>query len=506
MWFGYVSARNRTLRGDRVALIDDTKRMSFAELDTRSSALARGLANLGLGPGDRVALLSRNRAEVVESYFALGKLGAAAVPVNHGLVTEEVQHVVDSARVAAVLGEASLIEDALGSSAPDLSIDFEDSRYAGLVETRAESPLPEVGADALAVILFTSATTGRAKGVLLDQASFRASTLNWLATVGLSNRTAFLNCTPLFHSTVTIAMAYLAGGATMLVMRTFTPQRALELIERERVTHAYMVPSMINFCVNAKAMGRTDVSSVHEIIHGAAAMPIDQRLRASRAFGAALRDCYGQAEAGGPITLLDPVRDFPAREAEAPPALSSCGRPLLGVEVRVRDPEGDELPMGSVGDVFVRSASLMRGYEGQPEATAEVLADGWLRSGDLGYVDPEGYVHLVDRKADLIIRGGQNVYPAEVERVLSDHPDVDEVAVVGRPDRQWGEVPIAFVVARDQPPAESALLEFTAGRLASFKRPVEARVIDELPRNAAGKVLKKLLREETGERMADHAR
>jgi acyl-CoA synthetase (AMP-forming)/AMP-acid ligase II len=233
-------------------------------------------------------------------------------------------------------------------------------------------------------------------------------------------------------------------------------------------------------------------------------MSIDERREATDAFDCALRDCYGQAEAGGPITLLDAVRDFGAQRGESAPALESCGRPLLGVEVAVRD--DDDRPLGSndVGRVFVRSGSLMRGYDANPEATAEVLSDGWLRTGDMGFVDDEGYVHLVDRETDMIIRGGQNVYPAEVERVLREHPAVEDAAVVGRPEASWGEVPVAFVVTGGDGDADGgAVLEFAAGRLARYKRPVEVRTVDELPRNAAGKVLKKILREEAREREAE---
>jgi acyl-CoA synthetase (AMP-forming)/AMP-acid ligase II len=495
MWLGGIADRNGRALQDRVAIVDDERRLTHAELAERSSRLANGLRRLGVRRGDRVALLSRNRAELVESYVALSRVGAAAVPVNHGLVAPEVAHVLGECSAVGVLGERQLIDASGAGGDARFAIDFDSDEYRSLALEEEIAPLPEPGLGDMAVILFTSATTGAPKGAVLTHGSLMSSSLSWVATARPEPGTVFLSAPPLFHSTVTIVFGYLAAGATIVLMRQFSPQLCLSLIDSERADHLYLVPSMIDYLLRARGLGETDLASVTDVIHGAAPMPNDLRVRAEAALGATLRECYGQAEAGGPITLGEPAPHSPQLRAKIEGEPSTCGRPVLGVSVTIRGEDGEEVAAGSPGEVWVRGPALMSGYWENRGATAAVRRGSWLLSGDIGYVDDDGYLYLLDRRVDMIIRGGQNVYPAEIERVLREHDGVAEAAVVGDPDATLQEVPVAYVVAAPGRRPETAELMVHAGeRLASYKRPSRLVFIDSLPRSPAGKVLKKELR------------
>jgi acyl-CoA synthetase (AMP-forming)/AMP-acid ligase II len=495
MWLARIAERNgRAFRND-VAIVDNRRRLTHGELAERSLRLASGLRRLGVRRGDRVALLARNRAETIESYLALARVGAAAVPVNHGLALPELEHVLAECAVAGILGERRLLDRAEAVAEPRFAIDFDDPEYRSLVLDEDIQAMPEPGLGDMAAILFTSATTGKPKGAVLSQSSLMSSSLSWLATARPAPGTVFLSAPPLFHSTVTIVFAYLAAGATVVLMRQFSPQLCLALTEEERVSHLYLVPSMINYLLRAKGLEQTDLSSVTDVIHGAAPMPVELRLRAAEALGATLRDCYGQAEAGGPITLGDPKPHSPRRQTGIEGGPASCGRTLLGMAAAILTEKGEEAPVGELGEVCVRSEALMSGYWDNPGATAAVMRDNWLRTGDIGHLDEDGYLYLMDRRVDLIIRGGQNVYPAEIERVLHEHPGVADVAVVGAADEILQEVPVAYVVAAEGWSADAEELMLHAGeRLASYKRPTQLEFVGSLPRNPAGKILKKELR------------
>lgn len=429
MWWAHVARRCALAHPTRLAVVDEVGARTFGELDERSSRLAHALAeHYGVAPGDRVALLTRNRVEVLEALIAIAKCGAASMPLNPALTPTEVAELLADAPVHAAVVDAEGREALPAGTAPH-ALFFDDPRYERLIAAaKARTPVA-CPRDAVATLLSTSATTGRSKHVAITSTSLAASTRNWLTTSPAGPGDVLLSATPLHHSTITIVMAFLSAGATVAVLRHLTPQRLLAAIERERATHLYVVPSMVSFCLRARVFASTDVSSVRELVHGASPMPRALRRQAAEAFDCALRDCYGQAEAGGPITLLDPLgaEDFAREEARQ----HSVGRPIHGVEVRVVGARGTPLPPGERGEIEVRSAALMLGYDGDPEATAGALRDGWLATGDVGRLDEEGYLYLLDRKADVLIRGGQNVYPAEIERVLAGHPGVAEVAVVG---------------------------------------------------------------------------
>ncbi|MFD7663689.1 class I adenylate-forming enzyme family protein [Streptomyces sp. NPDC059788] len=489
MWLAQLLERNRQCFPDRTALRDEHRSVTWAEFHERTGWLAHELARLGVRRGDRVALLSPDRVEVMEAYFALARLGALFVPLNHSLTPAEVEAIVRRTGTTAVLGAAALLE-----RHPDLPVRlrvaFESEVFTGLAPRAGDAALPDIPDDAPAAILHTSATTGRAKGVVVDHASFRAIALGWLAVARPTDAMVLVNCCPLYHGSMVVSLTYLAAGATVVLMPGFKPQTALTAIEANGATHIWLVPQMLRFMLRARSLDSTDLSSLREVLYGAAPMPVELYAEASERLGCGFRQVYGMTEAGGPFVSLGPDEHPAPRDVSQ---VIPAGRVIPGMSVRALDERDEEVEPGAVGEICVRGPGVMRGYWDDDAATADITVDGWIRTGDLGTLDGEGRIHLVDRKKDLIIRAGQNVYPTEVERALSTHPAVRDVAVVGIPDADYGEVPLAYVVAEDGvAPAE--LLRHAAGHLAPYKRPKRIVPIDGIPRNAAGKIVRKLLR------------
>jgi acyl-CoA synthetase (AMP-forming)/AMP-acid ligase II len=492
VWLTYLAERNRRLYADRTAIIEAGAKLTYGELDERSSRLASGLLRLGVRPGDRVALASRNRSEVVETYFALSKLGAVAVPVNHALAADEARFILDSTQAAALLGEDALVAR-LGEACPGIKLSFDSSEYRSMAATEAPQALPEVAIDDLFAIFYTSATTGRPKGVMVDHRALKETFLSWAVDVRPPEGAIVLECCPLSHGTMAQVLAYMGFGAAVVLLRDFTPQACLEAIETERASHLLVVASMLGFLLRARALRTVDFSSLQEIVYGASPMSPGLLHEALAAFGCRFRNVYGTTEAFRPITTFGP-EDHERGWAEGP---IPAGRALFGMQIRIGDDLHRAPPAGGTGEVWVRGEGMMRGYWRQEEATAAAVRSGWLRTGDLGRIDEDGCLHLLGRSSDVIVRGGQNVYPAEIERVLGGHPAVVEVAVVGVADAEWGEVPIAFVVAVGEPgPAiHEELIRYCLGRLATYKRPARVELVKELPRGPAGKVLTRVLRE-----------
>ncbi|GGY00494.1 class I adenylate-forming enzyme family protein [Streptomyces minutiscleroticus] len=491
MWLTQLLERNRQCFPDRTALADEERAVTWAQFHDRTLELARGLADLGIRRGDRVAVLSKDRVEVLESYFALARLGALFVPLNHSLAVPEVADIMERVGAVAVLGESDLLDRHTGLPASvRIRVAFDKPAFEALGTVAPEVDLPAVADTDPVAVLHTSATTGRAKGVTVDSASFRAIALGWLVMARPTDDIVMVNCCPLYHGSMVVSLTYMAAGATVVLMPGFTPQRALAAVERHRATHMWLVPQMLRFMLQSKGSHGTDLSSLREILYGAAPMPLDVYAEAVRRLGCGFRQVYGMTEVGGPFVTLGPD------EHPAPGDVTAripCGRVVPGMSARAVDGTGRELPRGEIGEVVVRGPGLMQGYWNDPEATEEVFLDGWVRTGDLGFVDEEGRIHLVDRSKDLIIRAGQNVYPSEIERALMTHPAVRDAAVVGTPDEDYGEVPLAYVVAEEGTGA-AELLGHVAGLLAPYKRPRRIEFIEQVPRNPAGKIVKKLLR------------
>ncbi|SMF40778.1 class I adenylate-forming enzyme family protein [Streptomyces sp. Amel2xC10] len=492
MWLTQLLERNRQCFPDRLALIDDHRSVTWAELDARTAELARGFGELGIERGDRVAVLSLDRIEVLESYFALARLGAVFVPLNHSLAVPEVAGIIERVGAVAVLGESALLDRHTELPAcVRIRVALDKPVFTALGTVAADTALPVIPDTDPVAVLHTSATTGQAKGVTVDEASFRAIALGWLAVARPSDDMVLVNCCPLYHGSMVVSLTYLAAGATVVLMPGFTPQRALAAVDRHRATHIWLVPQMLRFLLQAKASHSTDLSSLREVLYGAAPMPLDVYADAVDRLGCGFRQVYGMTEVGGPFVTLGPEEHPAPGDAGA---RIPCGRVIPGMSARSLGKDGRETARGEVGEIVVRGPGLMRGYWNDPAATEEVTVDGWVRTGDLGFLDEAGRIHLVDRSKDLIIRAGQNVYPSEIERALLTHPAVRDAAVVGIPDEDFGEVPLAYVVAEEGTEART-LLAHLGENLAPYKRPRSVEFIEQVPRNPAGKIIKKLLRD-----------
>jgi fatty-acyl-CoA synthase len=494
--------------GDRLALVQGSRALTYRALGDRVARLAAGFAGLGLRRGDRVVLLMPNRPELVESLWAAFHGGFVAVPVNWHLHPDEVGYIVGHSGAAAVVvsdetaaavralpgpirvlrvgradGPGAGLDDAEFSNTTfsNTALDYEDVLAlppSSMVDTEDTDP---------AWLFYTSGTTGRPKGATLTHRNLAAMSLAYLRDLDpVADGSIYLHAAPLTHGSGLYLLPSTARGATQVIApgSSFSARDFVRLIEEHQVTHAaFLAPTMLRRVVD-EARGRT-LPSLRSIVVGGAPLYQEDLRDAVGVVGPLVVQMYGQGEAPMTITVM------PASEALDHPG--SCGRAFHGVEIRIADPGGEPEPDGADGEVLVRADVVMRGYWDNPDATAATLAGGWLHTGDIGHLDA-GYLHLTDRAKDVIITGGSNVYPREVEEVLLTHPAVREAAVVGIPDPEWGESVRAFVVAAGDPtPGE--LIQYCRGRLASFKKPREVILVTELPKNAAGKILKRELRQ-----------
>ncbi len=470
------------------AVICGDERRTYAELGSRCRRLAGAMAKLGLAPGDRVGVIGLNSARYLELYLGLPAAGFVLVPVNSRLAPAEMRAILDDAGVSVLFADADYPGAATVPQVLSMPGDYED-----LIASADEAPLGEgIAEDDLAVLFYTSGTTGVAKGAMHTHRSLVTSALHFMATWPFDRETRWLVASPMFHTGGVIGtLATVWAGGTHVIMPKFDPSLALDLIEREAVTHTLLVPTMLAATANTQLAGPRDVSSLRYLSHGASPISAETLKRARRAFpGAELLHVYGTTEAT-PITTLLPHEE---RILDTP-RVHSCGQAAVGVEVRVVNSSRTEVPPGTVGEIEVRSTSVMTGYWQKPEPTAVALPDGWYRTGDLGYQDEESYIYLVNRAKDMIVSGGENIYSTEVEDALAAHTSVEEVAVFGVPDPRWGEAVYAVVVSRQTVSADE-LAAHCRDRIADFKVPrqIELRS-DPLPKSAAGKILKRSLRE-----------
>jgi fatty-acyl-CoA synthase len=468
---------------DRVAIDSADVRVTYGALADRSRRVAAALAGRGLTRGDRVATLTPNSAQHVALFFACARLGVALQPLNWRLLPAEIRYQLDDAEPALLVvdpAQAELAEDA-GGPAPRASFAELDADGAvPVVEVRDDDPL---------LLAYTSGTTGKPKGAVLTHANCFWTNLSFDRTSGIGEDDVVLQVLPQFHSGGWNVQPLLAWwkGATVVLEQSFDPARALRLIESKRVTTMMGVPATYLFMAEQPEFATCDLTSLRLAVVGGAPMP-ESLLEAWHARGVGIVQGYGLTEAA-PNVLCLPQEDA-ARK------LGFAGKPYPHVDVALRDPDsGAFLEGAATGELVVRGPNVFAGYWRNPQATAEAFADGWLLTGDLAWRDDEGYYRIVGRLKDLVISGGENVYPAEIEDVLHAHPAIAEAAVVGVPDERWGEVCVAFVVVRPTHELdEAAVLEWCAARVARFKVPKSVRVVAALPRSAMDKVLKDELR------------
>lgn len=467
-------------------MIYNDEPITFAEVEERSNRIASALLNRGLAKGDRVAILLHNCPEYVCTDVALIKAGLVRVPINPRLAPPEIDYIVRNC------GAAALIHD--DNMAPAAPAAHHIARSDLLTGGSPDPVSVATTDDDPYMILYTSGTTGRPKGAVTNLRSRWVTLFHVFANEGFISRDdVMLHLASLGHGSGTKVLPFFLKGAANLLMPKFSPAEFCRQVERHRVSHSWMVPTTISMLLDFPERTEYDLSSLRSIVYAGAPMPAERLREALRAFGPIFVQVYGLSEAPQPDLVL-PKEDHTPDS----PRLASAGRPALGVEVRVVRPDGSEVRPGSeeVGEILLRGEHVMTGYWEAPEATAEVLREGWFHTGDLARVDADGYVYLVDRSKDLIISGGYNVYPREVEEALYAHPAVRECAVIGVPDERWGEAVTAYVSLRPGAAATAEELIAHCGRLlAGYKKPKSVDFLHDLPKSATGKILKKVLRE-----------
>ncbi|ESP95800.1 Long-chain-fatty-acid--CoA ligase FadD13 [Streptomyces sp. ADI96-15] len=518
-------ARNAVERPGHTALICEDRRTSYGQLHHDSNRAAHALIAAGMTPGSRVAYLGRESEHYYLTVLACAKAGAVIVPVNWRLTTAEVQHIVrDSGAQLLFVDEefAATAEQALtgATTAPGPAVVRLDGpgpggvrdRGAGLRAWYAQAPATapdlDIGPDDAVLQIYTSGTTGLPKGVVLAHRTF--FTLPEAMRATGADGDDWIDWRPEDVSLVSLPGFGIAGigwflhgfcaGATHVVMPMYVPTEAVRLIREYGVTITFVAPAMLQMMLDERGVSAETFASLRKIAYGAAPISEKLLLRSLEVFGCQLAQIYASTEAGSVAVCLPPSAHLPGS-----PLLKAAGRPCPGNEIKIVDRQGGVLGPGQIGQVCLRTPAHMLGYHNRPEATAQTLVDGWLHMGDAGYLDADGYLFLCDRINDTIIVAGQNIYPAEVEKQLSEHPAVADAAVVGVPDERWGEAVHAAVVLRPGTAARPReLLLFLRGRLADYKIPVRYHVLDVLPRNPSGKILRRLVREQLAQRLAEH--
>ncbi len=498
-----ITRHHARIRPDAVALHFEGQHRAYGELDRRTNRVANGLIAEGVRPQTRVAILSKNTPAFFELWFAAAKADVVLVPVNFRLAPPEVAYVVEDAGAQLLFVGADFyplvekIADQLKSVRRIIALDGPYRSWANYTDWLAAQPERDPGLEIApgncAIQLYTSGTTGHPKGAQLSHANLLTLLPGALEQFGdWHDGDVNLVCMPLFHigGSGWGLIGFYSGIETVL-MRDPDPAAILRLIPEFRITKAFFVPALILFLLQVPQCAATDFSSLELIVYGASPAPIDLVRKAVKVFGCDLAQVYGLTETTGAITYLGPQPHHAGDEKQ----LKSCGYAMRGVELRVVGADGKDVATGEVGEVICRTPQIMLGYWNQAEATNRAIRGGWFYTGDAGYLDEDGYLYIYDRVKDMIISGGENIYPAEVENALFSHPAIADVAVIGVPDDKWGESVKAFVVKK--PGAEVTpedLIVFARERIAGYKVPRSIDFVDTLPRNPTGKILKRELR------------
>ncbi|MGH7917511.1 MAG: class I adenylate-forming enzyme family protein [Candidatus Binataceae bacterium] len=503
----FISIPGSIVPDQEILVFGDT-RLTYAALNDLVARLSAVFKALGLKQRDVIAVLDTNSHLYVASYYAAAKAGLTFLPLNYRARDAELEYMINTADAKVLLVGDRYVE-LVNRIRPKLKLD----RVAAIGEGDGKMPKltalaakaepdeseAEVEDEDTSVLMYTSGTTSLPKGVMLSFRDFTAYVTANVEMADGTDRGAFLVCAPFYHIAGTTAMmTNLWTGREMVILPQFDARLWLELAAREHVSHAFVVPTMMKQLLDEPSFSRTDFSSLQNLAYGGAQMPVAVIRRAIEAFPPSVGfvNAYGQTETTSSLTVLGPddhrIAGTPEEVELKLKRLNSIGRPLPDVEIKVRDEDGKFLAPGEVGEIIIRTPRIMKGYAGRSDDSA--LADGWRATGDLGWVDQDGYVFFAGRKDDMIIRGGENIAPAEIETVLMSHPAVEEAAVIGAPSVEWGQTVKACLVLRPGHQVSAGDIgEFCRTRLASFKRPEQLEFIDALPKNALGKILRKEL-------------
>lgn len=493
---------------NNTVVVSGDVRLTTKELLDRMYRLANALLGLGLKKGDRVAVLINNCHQSVECFYGLAFPGLVLVPMNSRYSAQEHLHMLNDSEARAVLvGEeyreivASILLEAHTVSAA-ICVTGEPIKgmlsYEGLLaKASSENPGIEVDEEDMLSLRYTAGTTGHPKGTHHTHRNAVTQLLGSLIEgISIGEEDSIALTAPVTHASGSMILPFLMRGAKVVIMPGFDELQLMETIQKERITSLYMVPTMIIMLINNPELKKYDLSSIKNIRYGAAPIAPDVLKRGIKVFGNVFIQGYGLTEALNPLTILTKADHILDGDEKKLKRLSSIGRETIVAKVRIMDDEGNILPTGEIGEIVVQSKQNMKGYWKNPEATTETLRGGWLHTRDVGYIDEDGYIYLVDRKGDMIISGGFNIYPREVEDVLYSHPAVLEAAVFGVPDEKWGEAVKAAVSLRaGMTVTEEEIIEHCRKYLAGYKKPKSVVFLESLPKSAYGKILRRALKE-----------
>lgn len=507
MVLGDLIHRNAQKFPDKVAVIFEDKRISFRNLNDRINRLANALISRGVKTGDRVAILNYNSPQYLESFFATWKAGAISVPLDSLLKGRELEFLInDCTPKILLLGEnyCSLIDSIrtkLKSVERYICIGAEQDAmesYESLIASAsAEEPQVNLAETDCASIVYTSGTTGKPKGAMVSHKSHVADARNLVIELSLRPYDVALTIFPFYHTGgISIMLRHMYVGNTQVLMRAFDPKKVLETLAQEKCSIVVLVPTMLTAILQVPEIQNYDLQNLRMIGYGGASMPVEVLRQGIKIFKCEFVNIYGQTEAGPVMTVLRPEDHHVAGPPEKVKKLASVGRSLINFEVRVIDDAGTDVKPGQVGELIGRGENLMIKYWNRSEETVETLKEGWLYTGDLATVDEDGFIYIVDRKKDMIVSGGQNIYPREIEELLYTHPAILEAAVIGVPHDYWGETVKAVVALKKGMKAtEKEIIQFCKENLASYKKPTSVDFMEALPKSSQGKILKKGLKE-----------
>jgi len=503
---------------ERDVIVFEGRRWTYAQFNERVNRLAHALSPLEVIKGDRIGMLSVNCNQYMEAYFATAKLGAIFVPLNFRAKADELNHMIANAEVKILLVGSRYVDmvDSLLPQLPTIerciSIDSTSNGklyYEDLINSSSsDESMCEIGDEDITILMYTAGTTGRPKGVPLTHNGFVYYVLDNVEPASPEIEERNLLTVPLYHvAGIQAMLAAVYGGRTLVMMRQFEVKEWMETVQREQATRAMVVPTMLKRIIDDLDFTNYDLTNLKVITYGAAPMPFEVIKKAIEVMPwVRFINAFGQTETASTIATLGPEDHIiegteEEQEKKLKRLTSSIGRPLPDVEVKIVCEEGSMLSPGEVGEILVKGPRVMTGYWGDEEKTSQVISpDGWLRTGDMGWIDDEGYIYLAGRGDDMIIRGGENISPEEVEDVLHSHPQVEEAAVIGVPDPDWGQQPRAIVaLKKGEDTTQEEIMEYCRTRLAGFKRPRSVIFVDSIPRNQLGKLLKKELREKYGQ-------